>query len=87
MTKSGDVHLAAVGQFYSHKRLMLPKDRDFRYMPNIISSAIVNTPPPDMMADILNKRNKIHHLNDEVSPYDTQRVTTLIANRNRLTRI
>ncbi|KAI9870986.1 MAG: hypothetical protein M1823_008582, partial [Watsoniomyces obsoletus] len=31
-------------------------------MPNVISSAIVNTPPPDMMADILNKRNKTHHL-------------------------
>jgi PhoD related phosphatase len=34
-------------------------------MPNVISSAIVNTPPADMMADILNKRNKIHHLNHE----------------------
>ena len=63
---SGDVHLAAIGQFYSNKRLMIPKDRDFRYMPNVISSAIVNTPPPDMMADVLNKRNKIHHLNAEV---------------------
>jgi hypothetical protein len=64
---SGDVHLAAVGQFYSNKKLNIPKDRDFRYMPNVISSAIVNTPPPDMMADILNKRNKTHHLNAEAS--------------------
>ena len=38
-------------------------------MPNIVSSAIVNTPPPDMMADVLNKRNKIHHLNAEVRLY------------------
>ena len=60
------MHLAAVGQFYSNKRLAIPKHHDFRYMPNVISSAIVNTPPPDMMADILNKRNKIHHLNAEV---------------------
>jgi PhoD related phosphatase len=30
-------------------------------MPNIISSAIVNTPPPDTVADLLNRRNKIHH--------------------------
>ena len=67
MPVSGDVHLAAVGQFYSQKRLMIPKDRDFRYMANVISSAIVNTPPPDMMADVLNKRNKIHHLNADVS--------------------
>ncbi len=62
MASSGDVHLAAIGQFYSHKKLGLPKHKDFRYMPNIISSAIVNTPPPDMMADILNKRNKVHPL-------------------------
>ncbi|KAI8940327.1 hypothetical protein NX059_004020 [Plenodomus lindquistii] len=58
----GDVHLAAVGQFYSNKKLNIAKDKDHRYMPNIVSSAIVNTPPPDVMADIINKRNKIHHL-------------------------
>ncbi|KAK3354952.1 hypothetical protein B0H65DRAFT_415188 [Neurospora tetraspora] len=58
---SGDVHLAAIGQFYSNPKLNIPKDKDFRYMPNIISSAIVNTPPPDMLADVLNKRNKVHH--------------------------
>lgn len=58
---SGDVHLAAVGQFYSNPQLGLAKHKDPRYMPNIISSAIVNTPPPDMLADVLNKRNKVHH--------------------------
>ena len=58
----GDVHLAAIGQFHSNPKLKIPKDRDHRYMPNVISSAIVNTPPPDMLADILNKRNKTHHL-------------------------
>ena len=62
---SGDVHLAAVGQFFTNKKLGIPKDRDHRYMPNVISSAIVNTPPPEIMADVLNKRNKIHHLNQE----------------------
>lgn len=62
---SGDVHLAAVGQFYSNPKLGLAKHNDFRYMPNVISSAIVNTPPPDIMADILNKRNKIHHFDKE----------------------
>lgn len=56
----GDVHLAAVGQFRSNPKLKIPKDHDHRYMPNVISSAIVNTPPPDIMADILNKRNKVH---------------------------
>ena len=34
-------------------------------MPNIISSAIVNAPPPDTLADILNRRNKVHHLDAE----------------------
>jgi hypothetical protein len=58
----GDVHLAAIGQFYSQPKLRIPKDRDHRYMPNVISSAIVNTPPPEMLADVLNKRNKVHHL-------------------------
>lgn len=58
----GDVHLAAIGQFFSNKKLNISKDKDHRYMPNVVSSAIVNTPPPDMMADIINKRNKVHHL-------------------------
>lgn len=62
---SGDVHLAAAGQFFSNAKLGIPKDRDHRYMPNIISSAIVNAPPNDTMADVLNKRNKIHHLDEE----------------------
>lgn len=61
---SGDVHLAAVGQFYSNKKFGIPKDRDHRYMPNIVSSAIVNTPPPGFMADVINKRNRVHHLDD-----------------------
>jgi PhoD related phosphatase len=56
----GDVHLGAVGQFYSNPKLKIPKDRDHRYIPNVISSAIVNTPPPEMLADTLNKRNKVH---------------------------
>ncbi len=34
-------------------------------MPNIISSAIVNTPPPNTLTDILNKRNKVHHMDAE----------------------
>ncbi|RMZ83483.1 hypothetical protein DV737_g1529, partial [Chaetothyriales sp. CBS 132003] len=59
----GDVHLAAVGQFYSNPRLRIAKDKDHRYMPNVISSAIVNSPPPSMLADVINKRNKTHHLN------------------------
>jgi len=61
----GDVHLGAVGRFISPSSFSVPKDEDHRYMLNIISSAIANVPPPDMLADVLNKRNKIHHMDDQ----------------------
>ena len=59
---SGDVHLAALGRFYSNPRLGIPAERDHRYMPNIVSSAITNKPPPKAIANLLARRNKIHHL-------------------------
>lgn len=62
---SGDVNMAAVGQFYSNPKLGLPKHKDPRYMPNVISSAIANAPPPDIMADVLNRRHKVHHFDDQ----------------------
>jgi hypothetical protein len=43
---SGDVHLAALGRFYSHPKLNIPAEQDHRYMVNVVSSAIVNKPPP-----------------------------------------
>ncbi|KAI9727881.1 MAG: hypothetical protein M1828_005286 [Chrysothrix sp. TS-e1954] len=61
----GDVHVAAIGQFYSKKKLGIPKDHDHRYIPNVISSAIVNTPPPTMLTDLMKRRDKIHHLDLE----------------------
>ncbi|KAL9088102.1 MAG: hypothetical protein Q9159_003300 [Coniocarpon cinnabarinum] len=61
----GDVHLAAHGRFYSNPGLGIPAENDHRYMPNIISSAITNHPPPQAVANLLAKRNKIHHLDHE----------------------
>lgn len=58
----GDVHLAAVGRFFSKPKLHIPAERDHRYMVNIISSAITNKPPPQAVANLLARRNKIHHL-------------------------
>ncbi|KAL9103783.1 MAG: hypothetical protein Q9163_001192 [Psora crenata] len=58
----GDVHLAAVGRFYSKPKLNIPAEHDHRYMANIISSAITNKPPPKAIANLLSRRNKIHHL-------------------------
>lgn len=61
----GDVHLAALGRFYSNPRLEIPVKNDHRYTVNIVSSAITNHPPPQAVANILAKRNKIHHLDSE----------------------
>ena len=58
----GDVHLAALGRFYSKPKLGIPAEQDHRYMANIISSAITNKPPPKAVANLLARRNKIHHL-------------------------
>jgi hypothetical protein len=61
----GDVHLAALGRFYSNPHLNIPAENDYRYMVNVVSSAIVNKPPPQAIANLLARRNKIHHLNHE----------------------
>ncbi|ORY57517.1 uncharacterized protein BCR38DRAFT_413906 [Pseudomassariella vexata] len=61
----GDVHLAALGRFYSNPNLHIPAAEDHRYMVNVVSSAIVNKPPPAAIANLLAKRNKIHHLNHD----------------------
>ncbi|KAJ9157812.1 Transcription factor [Pleurostoma richardsiae] len=61
----GDVHLAALGRFYSNPSLLVATDNDPRYMVNVVSSAIVNKPPPQAIANLLARRNKIHHLNTQ----------------------
>ncbi|KAK3112824.1 hypothetical protein LTR53_010505 [Teratosphaeriaceae sp. CCFEE 6253] len=61
----GDVHLAALGRFYSNPKLAIPAESDWRYMANIISSAITNKPPPQAVANLLARRNKIHHLDHD----------------------
>ncbi|BFZ53582.1 hypothetical protein PYCC9005_000609 [Savitreella phatthalungensis] len=61
----GDVHLGSIGEFYSRESLNISRPRDHRYIANIISSAIVNAPPAEAVSNILSKRNKIHHLDDD----------------------
>ena len=57
-------------------------------MANIVSSAIVNTPPPNNMADILNRRNKTHHLDgdtdEDMIPMFTHDVNGKLRNNKRL---
>ena len=76
---SGDVHLAAVGRFRSklhisglkeshdkaNKEILSKPECDARLMLNIVSSAVVNTPPPDAMAKLLQKRASLHTFDAE----------------------
>ncbi|KAI9747145.1 MAG: hypothetical protein M1815_004562, partial [Lichina confinis] len=64
---SGDVHLAALGRFYSKPHLGIPVFNDHRYIVNIVSSAITNQPPPAPVANMLARRNKIHRLDHDTS--------------------
>ncbi|PIL30524.1 hypothetical protein GSI_07224 [Ganoderma sinense ZZ0214-1] len=67
---SGDVHCAAVGMLKTFvkekKRGDVPPGLDYRYMLNIVSSAIVNTPPPNgvitMVSTLSTKTHRtLHH--------------------------
>lgn len=78
---SGDVHLASVGRFRAkihrhhlimseekekeNTRIIEEPTKDVRLIFNIIASAIVNTPPPDAMATLLQKRCRLHHFDLE----------------------
>lgn len=64
---SGDVHAAGVAQFYSHPKVADLR-ADHRYMPQIISSAIVNSPPPEAIIKTL-------HLVDKASAGDINKDT------------
>ncbi|KAL4881616.1 hypothetical protein BJY04DRAFT_227711 [Aspergillus karnatakaensis] len=85
---SGDVHLAAIGQFYSNPSLNIPKDKDYRYMPNIISSGIAHTPTTEMISDTLNRRNQVHHMDsntdEDMIPIFTHDVNNKPRNNKRL---
>lgn len=76
---SGDVHLTTIGRFrsklHSHhitsskdsevERVLDEPENDVRLMFNVISSAVVNTPPPTAMSGLLQKRSGIHHFDRE----------------------
>lgn len=61
----GDVHLGAMGRFYSSGEPGLYPETDHRLMLNVVCSAITNTPPSSNLADFLNTRNKTHHLHGD----------------------
>ncbi|KAF5365719.1 hypothetical protein D9758_003279 [Tetrapyrgos nigripes] len=72
---SGDVHCGAVGLFKTLKEKNqpeVPPAQDPRYMVNVVTSAIVNTPPPagviTMVSSLASKTHKtLHHIKtDEI---------------------
>lgn len=60
---AGDVHLCGMGRFRNRDEKVKP-EQDYRYMICPISSAITNAPPPSLLADFMNKRNKNHYLGE-----------------------
>ncbi|TIA92650.1 hypothetical protein E3P81_01381 [Wallemia ichthyophaga] len=64
---SGDVHAAAVGRTYSKKK---EPTKDHKLMFNVVTSAIVNTPPPPVAAKVVNylatkKHKSLHYIKTE----------------------
>lgn len=57
-------------------------------MPNVISSAIADAPETEMMSDMLNKRNTVHHMDsntdEDVIPIFTDDVDHKPRNNKRL---
>jgi hypothetical protein len=61
---SGDVHLAAVGCLFTkvgkgHRNV--EPEKDHRYMMNVVTSAIVNTPPPGGAAKMISQLGSHKH--------------------------
>ncbi|KAF9998020.1 hypothetical protein BGZ80_006880 [Entomortierella chlamydospora] len=68
---SGDVHCAGVGRFFAK---VSPPEKDFHLMYQIISSAIVNEPPPEGVIKLLHFQDKVHTMKGDPLPGD--KVTT-----------
>ncbi|KAF9995812.1 hypothetical protein BGZ65_008566 [Modicella reniformis] len=64
---SGDVHCAGVGRFSAK---ISPPERDPQLMYQIISSAIVNEPPPEGVIRLLHFQDKVHILDGRVKTYE-----------------
>ncbi|KAJ2165982.1 hypothetical protein IW139_002763 [Coemansia sp. RSA 353] len=57
----GDVHCCGAGRFASSNPA-IPPERDFRFMPQIVSSAIMNIPPPNLVIRAVHTSAKTYDL-------------------------
>ncbi|KAG0356165.1 hypothetical protein BGZ54_000820 [Gamsiella multidivaricata] len=64
---SGDVHCAGVGRFTAK---IAPAEKDPQLMYQVISSAIVNEPPPEGVIKLLHFQDKVHILEGRVKTYE-----------------
>ncbi|KAJ1960271.1 hypothetical protein GGI12_003889 [Dipsacomyces acuminosporus] len=60
---AGDVHCCGAGRFASQNP-ELPPNADYRFMPQIISSAIMNVPPPNMVIRAVHTSAKKYSLDE-----------------------
>lgn len=71
--------MAGIGQLYSDPALRLAPERDYRYMANIVSSPIVDTPVSQAVSDVLSKRGQPHlfeaHTYEDLRPMFNQNET------------
>ncbi|KAJ2719272.1 hypothetical protein GGI07_005311 [Coemansia sp. Benny D115] len=58
---AGDVHCCGAGRFASSSP-QLPPERDYRFMPQVISSAIMNIPPPNIVIRAVHSSAKTYDL-------------------------
>ncbi|BDA46401.1 Uncharacterized protein YGR266W [Coccomyxa sp. Obi] len=81
---SGDVHCAGIGRLYSRPK-MAHLRHDYRFMPQVVSSAIWNCPPPGVLLTLLqrtNKASKINHNTQEKMVRDFDSGQKLLGQRN-----
>ncbi|KAI0274398.1 hypothetical protein BGY98DRAFT_993844 [Russula aff. rugulosa BPL654] len=73
----GDVHCAAVGLFKTTKSRWssgIPTSSDHRYMLSVVTSAIVNTPPPHHVVSMVDMRSTKRHKSMHYADTDEEMV-------------
>ncbi|ORX79614.1 hypothetical protein K493DRAFT_293323 [Basidiobolus meristosporus CBS 931.73] len=80
---AGDVHAGAAGYFASKGKSVDP-GRDHRYMVQIISSAIVNIPPPDMVIRVLHVSSSTYKLDENTEEQMFELFTQDVNGKSRI---